>query len=420
MGFPENLGVTDIRPERMDSILRDINIHYSITQPINLYNCNLELLSSATTNKRFNNRHSLFKLVKKRFRISYSGIVFKGLIRYKRQHYYRDVFIKEIPIYPLNFNYETNINRQENYSYHKNYYLNNHNSSANIEVFLSYVTSRIFELGLSPTFGLFYGAYSVNLDKFSYMSDKGAASTIDNGTIYNLTDKQIIQKRNCPVYLMALEKFDVSIETLNSVCDLDESLLKSILFQIYAGIFTMYTILGIRHNDLHLGNIMFKITKKKFIYYELNDIYYRIPTYGFLVKIIDWGRGTYNYNNVSGNNSIFNRYQSCDGQLKFGKINKAPLVRKNNWRDIVSITHNFLYNFHQLKYYKLFTKFLKSCLKTKSDIHISIKKFNWETYEHIASNDFNIIPEKIINNTIFKMFVVDTVDPSNTIYKILL
>tara|TARA_B110000211_G_scaffold84112_1_gene98474 strand:- start:529 stop:1188 length:660 start_codon:yes stop_codon:yes gene_type:complete len=219
---------------------------------------------------------------------------------------------------------------------------------------------------------------------------------------------------------MALEKFDVSIETLNSVCDLDESLLKSILFQIYAGIFTMYTILGIRHNDLHLGNIMFKITKKKFIYYELNDIYYRIPTYGFLVKIIDWGRGTYNYNNVSGNNSIFNRYQSCDGQLKFGKINKAPLVRKNNWRDIVSITHNFLYNFHQLKYYKLFTKFLKSCLKTKSDIHISIKKFNWETYEHIASNDFNIIPEKIINNTIFKMFVVDTVDSSNTIYKILL
>ena len=418
MGFYANLGVVDIMPNKIERIFRDLKFHYNITHPIEVYNCNLELLSSSTNNKSFNNRNTLFKLIKKRFRLSYSGIVFKGLIRHKRNNYYRDVFIKEVPIYPVNFNYEINIEEKHNYNYYKNYYINNHNSTANIEVFLSYITSRMTELDISPTFGLFYGSYSVNLDKFSYVLKKDHKLNIANSSIYDLPDKQIIQKRNCPIYLLALEKLDISIETLNSVHDLDEALIKSILFQIYAGIFTMYTIMGIRHNDLHLGNIMFKITNKKFIYYELNKTFYKIPTYGFIVKIIDWGRGTYEYNNVSGKNSIFNKRQLCDGQIKFGQINKSNLVETNNWRDIVSITHNFLYNFPQLKYYKLFTKFLKSCLRNKAGINISIKKFNWETYEQIYRNEFDINPSKIINNSVFASFVVSKIELGANIFKI--
>ena len=59
------------------------------------------------------------------------------------------------------------------------------------------------------------------------------------------------------------------------------------------------------HNDLHLSNVMYNKTNDKFIYYSYNDIFFQIPTYNKVIKIIDWGRATYNFNNITGNNFIF-------------------------------------------------------------------------------------------------------------------
>ena len=33
---------------------------------------------------------------------------------------------------------------------------------------------------------------------------------------------------------------------------------------------------------------MFKKTEKKFLYYKFNNQYFKIPTYGYLFKIIDF------------------------------------------------------------------------------------------------------------------------------------
>jgi hypothetical protein len=50
------------------------------------------------------------------------------------------------------------------------------------------------------------------------------------------------------------------------------------------------------HNDLHTNNIMYINTKKPYIYYHYKKTYYKVPTFGRIFKIIDFGRGIYKFN----------------------------------------------------------------------------------------------------------------------------
>lgn len=46
------------------------------------------------------------------------------------------------------------------------------------------------------------------------------------------------------------------------------------------------------HNDLHANNVMYISTEKEFLYYNHAGSMYCLPTYGYLIKIIDFERGT--------------------------------------------------------------------------------------------------------------------------------
>ena len=47
---------------------------------------------------------------------------------------------------------------------------------------------------------------------------------------------------------------------------------------------------GLTHNDLHGNNVMYVKTDQEYLYYKHNGTCYRIPTYGVLIKIIDFDR----------------------------------------------------------------------------------------------------------------------------------
>jgi hypothetical protein len=49
---------------------------------------------------------------------------------------------------------------------------------------------------------------------------------------------------------------------------------------------------GFTHNDLHGNNVMYVPTQQEHLYYKHNGVAYRIPTYGVLIKIIDFDRAT--------------------------------------------------------------------------------------------------------------------------------
>jgi hypothetical protein len=46
------------------------------------------------------------------------------------------------------------------------------------------------------------------------------------------------------------------------------------------------------HNDLHGNNVMYVPTDKEYLYYICSGTRYRVPTFGYLIKLIDFERGT--------------------------------------------------------------------------------------------------------------------------------
>jgi hypothetical protein len=50
------------------------------------------------------------------------------------------------------------------------------------------------------------------------------------------------------------------------------------------------------HNDLHTNNIVYIKTEIEYLYYKYNGKTYKVPTYGKIYKIIDFGRAIYKLN----------------------------------------------------------------------------------------------------------------------------
>ncbi len=122
----------------------------------------------------------------------------------------------------------------------------------------------------------------------SQMSDYSSMDIeeIVNATVYNF-----------PVQIICLEKLE---NTLDSLLDDEENEITnkewtSCLFQIIMILITYQKVFDFTHNDLHTNNIMYVSTNKKFINYKYNDTYYRVPTYGKIYKIIDFGRAIYSF-----------------------------------------------------------------------------------------------------------------------------
>ena len=70
-------------------------------------------------------------------------------------------------------------------------------------------------------------------------------------------------------------------------------------FQVIAALCQIQSLWAMTHNDLHSNNILWTPTEKEFLYYKTRDgRTWRVPTYGKLFRIIDFGRAIYTHNNV--------------------------------------------------------------------------------------------------------------------------
>jgi hypothetical protein len=66
------------------------------------------------------------------------------------------------------------------------------------------------------------------------------------------------------------------------------------LFQVNAALSFLQSAICFTHNDLHSNNILWKATDKKFLYYQLKDgTKWKVPTFGKIFRIIDFGRAIF-------------------------------------------------------------------------------------------------------------------------------
>jgi hypothetical protein len=121
-------------------------------------------------------------------------------------------------------------------------------------------------------------------------SDGSAAGAQEEEEILNAT------VYNFPVEVIALERCKQTLDDLMVEDALSDEEWESALMQVVMTLATYQKAFALTHNDLHTNNIMFNETDKKFIYYLFNKKLYKVPTFGRIFKIIDFGRAIYKFN----------------------------------------------------------------------------------------------------------------------------
>ena len=206
---------------------------------------------------------------------------------------------------------------------------------AEIELYRTINTLLIHHF--TPNIVRFIGFWKCNYDHFVNLLDqKNAIIFKDNAkTIYDNYNTNInyipANSKQMEMNMLVMEK--VNGMSLNDYINtgISSDVLLSLIFQI---IFTLniFNAIGIRHGDLHSGNIMIDThNQSPFKTYILNPslendtIYYNIPT-NTLAKIYDWDFGGL-YNPLGGFPKIYNKKSSsmCATISSCNKNTKADL-----------------------------------------------------------------------------------------------
>jgi len=96
--------------------------------------------------------------------------------------------------------------------------------------------------------------------------------------------------KNVPVQVTVMEKCEGTIYQLMMMNPETEKHLAWIS-QVIFGLAYAQRMFAFTHNDLHANNIMYVSTDVEYYYYNCGGILYRVPTYGYTIKIIDFERG---------------------------------------------------------------------------------------------------------------------------------
>ena len=93
--------------------------------------------------------------------------------------------------------------------------------------------------------------------------------------------------------MICLEKCKDTLDSYMIHTDIEENEWIGILMQVIMTLLTYQKTFEFTHNDLHTNNVMYVETKKEYIYYRYNNVYYKVPTYNKIWKLIDFGRAIY-------------------------------------------------------------------------------------------------------------------------------
>ena len=98
-----------------------------------------------------------------------------------------------------------------------------------------------------------------------------------------------------PVQVICMENCEDTFDNLIMNEELTHGEWFSALFQIIMILITYQKAFSFTHNDLHTNNVMYNSTDAKHIYYCYKKTYYKVPTYGRIFKMIDFGRAIYKF-----------------------------------------------------------------------------------------------------------------------------
>jgi len=255
-------------------------------------------------------------------------------------------------------------------------------------------------------------------------SDSGSCSGSETDTeSFETIDDEILNAviYNFPVEVIMLENCTKTLDYLMVKDSLSDEEWEAALMQIVITLATYQKIFEFTHNDLHTNNIMFVETDAEFLYYCFNKKYYKVPTYGRIFKIIDFGRSIYKFNSNLVCSDSFHKSGDAATQYNF-----EPYFNDKKAR----IEPNFSFDLCRLGC-SLFDFFIedmedvgRECKKSQlvslvvewvtddNDRNILYKKNgvdrypDFKLYKMIARTVHNKVPSQQLKNRVFSQFEI--------------
>jgi hypothetical protein len=157
---------------------------------------------------------------------------------------------------------------------------------------------------------------------------------------------------NVPVHLTVMEACNGVFYDL-MMCNPEEEKRLAWLAQVMFALAFAQRNFGFVHNDLHSNNIMYVSTEKEFLYYNLAGTLFKVPTYGYLIKIIDFERGvcSVKLNGMKDPKFFMSDHFSVNdeagGQYNFPPFynQKYPIIKPNPSFDLVRLATSLFWDF---------------------------------------------------------------------------
>ena len=226
--------------------------------------------------------------------------------------------------------------------------------------------------------------------------------------------------RNFPIQMICMEKCDGTLDELFVKDEMDTQNGASMLMQIVLTLLIYQKMFKFTHNDLHTNNIMYINTDQPFLYYLFNKKTYKVPTYGKIFKIIDFGRSIYKLNEHTFCSDSFSREGDASTQYNCEPFfnDKRPRLEPNNSFDLCRLGSS-LFDFvsdieEKEKNMDDFQKTITRWCLDDNGKNILYKKNgqerypNFKLYKMIARTVHNHTPEAQLEFDFFKQFILNT------------
>jgi hypothetical protein len=179
-------------------------------------------------------------------------------------------------------------------------------------------------------------------------------STASGGSDGSITDEYAIHVElvDMPVVLLWLARQEntmdmlLDVKTVAPVISAEhEAKWTAWLFQVVAACAQLQGLLTLTHNDLHTNNVLWSSTSLEYLVYKDSvGRAYKVPTYGYVFTIIDYGRAIFINNGHTVISSDYNDNHDACGMYNFGPIqdDDFPIVRPNKSFDLVRLACSLL------------------------------------------------------------------------------
>jgi len=178
---------------------------------------------------------------------------------------------------------------------------------------------------------------------------------------------------------------------------------------------------------------MYKSTDKPYLYYKFNNQYFKIPTYGKIFKIIDFGRSIFTFRKKTYMNDVFSKFGEAEGQythtpqVSYLKTDLSNIVYPSYHFDLcrlaITMIDEIRYNhddeLENSNDYQDFLDFLKFLATDKHGTRLDKEEDNFNLYINISKDAVNSLPRDVILNPFFHEYRVKKKQfPKSTYYSV--